>query len=84
MLIPNQYVLKEGETAPEGAQVCTCRICNTTYAVPVEAANGKTFIDVCDADDCKTAYDKEIAAATAALMKDPVEAKEALDKALGK
>ena len=83
-LIPNQYAVKEGETAPEGSQVCTCRFCNTTYAIPAEAASGKTFIDVCDADDCKAAYDKEIAAASAALMKDPSESQAIINQALGK
>lgn len=83
-LIPSKFALKEGDAAPEGSLKCKCRFCNTQYAIPAEESNGKTFIDVCDSEECKTAYDKEIAAATAALMKNPSEGQEIINKALGK
>lgn len=83
MLIPNNYLLEEGKEAPEGTVVKTCKFCNKKFAVP--ASEAEKVKDVCDADACKEALDKEMTEAVHSLMKAPgsTEAAEAVKTAIG-
>lgn len=82
MLIPSNYYIKDDAELPTGCVERKCRICNSRFAVPEkEAAN---LSDVCDAESCKEAVDKEAAAAAAALMKPKTDAADTVSKALGK
>lgn len=81
MLIPSSYELKDGATAPENTTVKECKYCHTKFAIPnAEAGNYKS--DVCEG--CKDALDKDVAAASAALMKSQTDAADTIGKALGK
>lgn len=79
MLIPMEYQVKDG-VIPDSTTEKTCRYCQSKFAVPSESAS--QYQDVCEG--CKDEFDKEIAAASAALMKSPTDAAEAIKKALGK
>lgn len=80
MLIPKSYALAEGKEAPEGTTVKTCKYCQSKFAVP-NAELDKYKADTCE--DCGEKLDKDVAAATATLMKNPAEAADAIKKALG-
>lgn len=82
-LIPEKYLLEEGKEQPEGTVVHKCKYCGRSFAVPKEESEAGKMAEVCDNDKCKELHDKEIGALTSALMKNPSEAKEAIEKALG-
>ena len=80
-LIPTSYLVKEGTSAPEDTVTKQCKYCHSTFAIPNnEVEMYKT--DVCE--ECKDALDKDIAAASAALMKNPTDAADTIKTALGK
>ena len=80
-LIPMTYLVKEGSEIPEDTVKKECKYCHSTFAVPAsEAESYKT--DACE--DCKDAFDKDVAEAAAALMKNPSDAAETIKNALGK
>lgn len=83
MLLAEKYVLKDGDTQPEGTVLYKCKYCSRQFAVPKEEADANKIAEVCEQDSCKEMYDKEIAALTASLMKNPTEAQDAINKALG-
>ena len=80
MLIPTSYLMKD-DNAPDGTVVRTCKFCQRKFAVP-EERNAEYKPDACE--DCSADLDKEIAAASAALMKNPTDAADTIKTALGK
>lgn len=70
-----------GDSLPEGTVEKKCRYCQTSFAVPSEEV--ETYKnDVCE--ECKPEFDKDVAAASAALMKNPTDAAATIKTALGK
>lgn len=79
MFIPMTMKVTDGNI-PDGCTEKTCRYCQTKFAVPTAKVDSYKN-DVCE--DCKDAFDKDIAAASAALMKNPTDAGDMIKTALG-
>lgn len=80
MFIPMDTKISNDAQIQEGKVEKICKICNGRFAVPEQDADN---YKVCVCEDCQPAYDQQVAAASAALMKDPSGAAEAIKTALG-
>lgn len=79
-LIPKTYAIPENSEAPDGTVVKECKYCHGKFAIPSGEVD-KYKTDVCE--DCSEQFDKDVAAATASLMKNPTDAADTIKKALG-
>lgn len=81
MFIPMSMKVDNEAEIPEGNVEKVCRICNSRFSVPSQDADN---YQTCVCEDCQPTYDKQIAVASASLMKDPAGAAETIQNALGK
>lgn len=79
-MLESKYLLEEGKSAPEGTEVIECTQCKNKFAVPMDMAKDISE-KVCES--CSDAMKKMEAAANIVAMKTS-DAKETIEKALGK
>lgn len=65
--IEEKYLLKDGETVPEGYVVKTCEVCNRSFAMPADVAEKSG--PICESSECKNEYERRCIEQTKALLK---------------
>ncbi len=81
MLIPISYALNDNASAPDDTVERECKYCHTRFAIPTDEVD-KYKDNVCEG--CKVEFDKDMAAASAALLKPATDVADTISKALGK
>lgn len=76
MFIQEKYLMVPGDDpnpttmgAVSTITILKCKYCAREFMVPNNEVDKLTVIDVCEADECKRAYEKQVAAAKLAELK---------------